>query len=97
MEVSRTVFILSMFFETFFALASVGMLFNEVGAIVYLYAIAVFAAVLTPFFIRLKKAQDERKKEKIRRNIALILLIPIVAGVIAFLYVAAVLAIAFAR
>lgn len=94
---SRNMFILSMFFESYFALAAIGLLFNDVGAIIYLFAIPVLGAVLAPFFIRLKKEQDEAQKRKIRRNIALILLIPIAAGVIAFLFVAVVLMIAFAR
>jgi archaellum biogenesis protein FlaJ (TadC family) len=84
---NRNTFIFSMVFEGFFAMAAIGLLFSDVGAIIYLYAAVVFAAVLTPFAIRLKKEQDETKKMKIRRNIALILLLPIVAGIAAIVLV----------
>ena len=49
----------------------------------YLYAAVAFSGVLVPFAIRLKKETDEAKKRKIRRNMALILLLPIAAGLIA--------------
>ena len=93
---NRNTFIFSMAFEVFFAFAAIGLLFNNVGAIVYLYALLGFSAVLAPFFIRLKKEQDEAKKMKIRRNIALILLLPIIAGVIAIAVVTIALMFAFA-
>lgn len=79
----KNTFIFLMIVESFFALASIGLLFNEVGAIVYLYALIAFAIVFTPLFIRLKKEPDEKKKRKIRLAMALILLLPIVAAVVA--------------
>ena len=65
------------------ALVSMGLLFSDVGAVIYLIALVVFAAVLAPFYIRLRKKPDEAKKRKIRRNMALVLLIPIVVAVVA--------------
>ena len=72
-----------MVIEGFFALIAMGLLFSDMGAIIYLYAAVVFSVVLAPFAICLKKEEDEAKKRKIRRNMALILLLPIAAGLIA--------------
>ena len=79
----KDTFIVLMVIEGFFALIAMGLLFSDMGAIIYLYAAVVFSVVLAPFAIRLKKETDEAKKRKIRRNMALILLLPIVAGLIA--------------
>ena len=92
---NRNTFIFSFAFESFFAFAAIGLLFNNVGSIVYLYALLALSAVLAPFFIRLKKEPDEAKKMKIRRNIALIMLLPIIAGVIAIAVVVIALMFAF--
>ena len=51
---NRNTFIFSFAFESFFAFAAIGLLFNNVGSIVYLYALLALSAVLAPFFIRLK-------------------------------------------
>ena len=80
---NRNTFIFSMIIEEFFAFAAMGLLFSDMGAIIYLYAAAIFFVALAPLAIRLKKETDEAKKRKIRRNMALILLLPIVAGLIA--------------
>ena len=69
--------------EGFFAMAAMGLLFSDMGAIIYLFAAVGFSAVLAPFAIRLKKEPDEAKKRKIRRNMALVLLIPIAAAIVA--------------
>lgn len=79
----KDTFIVLMVIEGFFALIAMGLLFSDMGAIIYLYAAVVFSVVLSPFAICLKKETDEAKKRKIRRNMALILLLPIVAGLIA--------------
>ena len=76
-------FIVVMIIEGLAALVSMGLLFSDVGAVIYLIALVVFAAVLAPFYIRLRKKPDEAKKRKIRRNMALVLLIPIVVAVVA--------------
>ena len=89
-------FIVFLVLEIFFGLISIAMIFNEVGAMIYLYSAIVFAAVLSPFFMRLKKTEDEAGKRKIRRNIFLVMLIPIAAGVIAIALVVGVLLIGFA-
>ena len=69
--------------ELLAALVSMGLMFSDMGAVIYLIALAVFAAVLAPFFIRLRKEADEEKKRKIRRNMALVLLIPIAVAAVA--------------
>ena len=92
---SRNTFVLSMAVEGFFAMAAMGLLFSDMGAIIYLFAAVGFSAVLAPFAIRLKKEPDEAKKRKIRRNMALILLLPIAAGLIAIAMVVIALFLAF--
>lgn len=82
-EMNRNTFVFLMVIEGFFAMAAMGLLFSDMGAIIYLFAAVVFSAVLAPFAIRLKKEADEAKKRKIRRNMALVLLIPIVIAAIA--------------
>lgn len=79
----KETFIAVMTTEGIVALVSMGLLFSDVGAVIYLIALAVFAAVLAPFFIRLRKEADEEKKRKIRRNMALVLLIPIAVAAVA--------------
>ena len=79
----KETFIAVMTTEGIVALVSMGLLFSDVGAVIYLIALAVFAAVLAPFFIRLRKEPDEMKKRKIRRNMVLVLLIPIAIAAVA--------------
>lgn len=79
----KDTFIAVMITESIVALVSMGLLFSDMGAVIYLIALAVFAAVLAPFFIRLRKEPDEAKKRKIRRNMALVLLIPIAVAAVA--------------
>ena len=71
-------FILLFTLELIWAMIAMGLLMSDLGAICYLIAAVIFAVVLTPFFIKLKKTEDEEKKGKIRRNILLLLLIPII-------------------
>ena len=78
----KDTFIVVMIIEGLAALVSMGLLFSDVGAVIYLIALVVFAAVLAPFYIRLRKKPDEAKKRKIRGNMTLILTIPIVAAVV---------------
>ena len=89
----KDLFILAMIVEGIAALISMGLLFSDVGAVIYPISLAIFAAVLFPFYLSLKKATDEKKKEKIRRNMALVMLIPIAAGIIAVLAVVIILAV----
>jgi hypothetical protein len=70
-------FILLFTLELIWAMIAMGLLMSDLGAICYLIAAVIFTVVLTPFFIKLKKTDDEVKKGKIRRNILLLLLIPI--------------------
>ena len=78
----KNTFICVMIIEGFFALLSAGLLFPDIGAIIYLIALVVYAAVLAPFYACLRKETDEEKKRKIRRNMALVLLIPIVVALV---------------
>lgn len=92
---SKNTFVLVMIVETFAALVSAGLLFNEVGAVIYPIALAVYAAVLAPFFLWLKREPEETKKRKIRLWMTLVMLLPIAAGLAAFLAVVVVLFIYF--
>lgn len=83
----KSVFVFLLCIEIFADLIAMGLLFSDAGALIYLIAAAVFAAVLIPCFVRLKKEPDELKKKKIRRNMILIMLLPMV---VALLIVAAV-------
>ena len=58
----KDTFIVLMVIEGFFALIAMGLLFSDMGAIIYLYAAVAFSGVLAPFAIRLKKETDEAKK-----------------------------------
>ena len=91
---NRNTFVFLMIFEGFFALAAMGLLFSDVGALIYPISLAIFAAVLSPFYLRLKKAEDEEKKRKIRRNMTLVLLIPVAAAAVAIVVVVAALSVA---
>lgn len=73
-------FIVTMVIEGFFALVSMGLLFPDMGALIYPISFLLFAVVLAPFFICLRRTSDQETKRKIRRNIALVLLIPIVVA-----------------
>ena len=75
--------IVLMVMETLAALVSMGLLFSDVGAMIYPISLVLFAAVLSPFYLRLKKETDEKKKRKLRLWMVLIMLIPIVAAIAA--------------
>ena len=85
-------FIPVMIAEVLADLVSMGLLFSDVGAMIYPISLALFAAVEAPFFIRLKKEEDETKKRKIRRNMVLIMLLPIAAALVAIVVVVGMLA-----
>ena len=72
----KTPFIVIFTLELLAALIAAGLLLSNMGALCYPVAAGVYAFVLTPFFLKLRKT-EEAKKAKIRRNILLILLIPI--------------------
>ena len=78
----KDTFVVVFITEIVAALVSMGLLFSDVGALIYPISLAIFAAVLAPFYLRLKRVEDEAKKRKIRRNMALILLVPIAAALI---------------
>ena len=80
---NRNNFVFLMMIESFFALISMGLLFSDVGALIYPISLAIFAAVLAPFCILLRKQADESKKRKLRLWMALLLLIPIVVAIVA--------------
>ena len=53
-----------MVIESTFALISMGLLFSDIGAVIYPISLLIFAAVLAPFYIRLREESDEAKKKK---------------------------------
>ena len=79
----KDTFIVVMIIEGIVALVSMGLLFSDVGALIYPISLAIFAAVLAPFYLGLKRAEEEAKKRKIRLWMALLMLIPIVAAIFA--------------
>ena len=93
---NRNNFVFLMIIESFFALISMGLLFSDVGALIYPISLAIFATVMAPFCLWLKKTDEEAKKRKIRLGMVLILLLPIVAAMIAVLCVVTALMIYFA-
>ena len=82
--------------EIILGLISVGLMLSDLGGFSYLIGMAIFAVVLLPFFVCLKRANSELKKEKIRRNILLVMLIPSAIAIILIAYVVVGLAIYFA-
>ena len=83
----KDTFIVVMIIEGIVALVSMGLLFSDVGALIYPISLAIFAAVLAPFYLGLKRAEEEAKKRKIRLWMAMIMLIPIVVAIVAVLLV----------
>jgi O-antigen/teichoic acid export membrane protein len=92
----KTSFTILLVIEIIAGLIAVGLLLSDLGALSYLIGIAIFAVVLLPFFMRLKKENNESRKEKIRRNILLVMLIPTVIALVAIAYVVVGLVIYFA-
>lgn len=93
---TKSTFIALMIVETLVALVSMGLLFSDVGALIYPISLAIFAVVLAPFYLWLKKTDEEAKKRKIRLWMVLIMLLPIVAAMIAVVYVVTILMLYFA-
>ena len=87
-------FIVVVIVEVLVALIAMCLLFSDVGALIYPISLAIFSAVLAPFFIRLKKESNEEKRRKIRRNMALVLVVPIAVAIIAIVVVVAALMVA---
>lgn len=85
----KTPFIILLSIELFADLIAMGLMFSDVGALIYLIAAVIFAAVLVPFFVCLKSETDELKKRKIRRNMLLIMLIPAVVAIVIVIAVVA--------
>ena len=54
-------FIVLLSIETFFAMISMGLLLSDMQELSYLVAAALFTVVLTPFFLKLRKTEDEAK------------------------------------
>ena len=92
----KSTFIALMIVETLMALISMGLLFSDVGAAIYPISLAIFAVVLAPFGLWLKKTDEEAKKRKIRLGMVLTMLLPIAAAMIAVLYVVTALMLYFA-
>ena len=62
-----------------------GLLFSDVGAMIYPISLAIASAVLAPLYLWMKKA-EEAKKRKIRLWMVLIMLIPILAAIAVIAY-----------
>ena len=76
-------FIVLLIAEFIVALCLMGLLMANIGAVSYVIAVLIFAAVLTKSFIKLKKSETEEEKARLRRKILLLLLIPIGVIVVA--------------
>ena len=83
----KETFIPVMIAEVLADLVSMGLLFSDIGALIYPISLALFAAVLAPFYLRMKKEPEEAKKRKLRQWMVLIMLIPMLAAVAAIGYV----------
>lgn len=83
----KETFLFLLITELIVAMLAMGLLMSDLGALCYLVAAAIFAVVLTPFFRKLKKTEDEAQKAKIRRNILLVMTIPIVIALAAVITV----------
>ena len=78
----KEIFVPVMIAEVLADLLSMGLLFSDVGALIYPISLALFAAVLAPFYLCMKKATEESKKRKLRLWMVLIMLLPMVAAVV---------------
>jgi O-antigen/teichoic acid export membrane protein len=83
----KKTFTILLVIEIIAGLLAVGLLLSDLGALSYLIGILVFSVVLLPCFMYLKKENDESRKVKIRRNILLVMLIPIAIALITIAYV----------
>ena len=83
----KETFIPVMIAEVLADLVSMGLLFSDIGALIYPISLALFAAVLAPFYLRMKKEPEEVKKRKLRLWMVLIMLIPMLVAVAAIGYV----------
>ena len=83
----KDTFVIVMIVEGLAALVAMGLLFSNVGALIYPISLAIFAAVEFPFYWRLKRTEEEAKKRKIRLWMALIMLIPSVTAAVAVAFV----------
>ena len=83
----KETFIPVMIAEVLADLVSMGLLFSDVGALIYPISLALFAVVLAPFYLRMKTEPEEAKKRKLRLWMVLIMLIPMLAAVAAIGYV----------
>ena len=91
---TKKTFIILLTIEVFLAMIAMGLMLSDLGAYCYLVAAVLFTVVLTPFFIKLKKTEDEAKKNIIRRNILLVMLLPIAIALVLFVLVVIALALA---
>ena len=88
-------FVILLSIEIIAGLIAIGLLLSDLGICSYLFGIVVFTLVLCPFFKCLKEENDELKKEKICRNMLLVMLIPSIIAIIAIAYVVVALLIYF--
>ena len=79
-------FIPVMIAEVLADLVSMGLLFSDVGAMIYPISLALFAVVLSPFYLWMKRATEEGTKRKMRLWMVLIMLLPMLAAISAIGY-----------
>ena len=78
---TKDMFTFLMGLTTIIALIAMGLLFSDVGAWIYPISLALFAAVLAPFVLWLKKTPEESKKRKIRVGMVLLMLLPMIVAI----------------
>ena len=83
----KDLFLAILIVEFLSGLLMMGLLFSDVGALIYPIASLVFVVVLSLFFKHLKKETDEEKKKKMRRTIVMIMFVPMAIGLSVIAYV----------
>ena len=75
-------FAIAMAIEVPIAFVVLTLLLNNMSDWIFYVAWAIFAVVVSALFVFLKREKDETKKEKLRRKIALSMLISIIGGAV---------------
>ncbi len=83
----KSTFIILLIIEVLADLIAMAMLMSDLQAFSYLVGAGILAVLMLPFFLKLKKTEEESKKAKIRRNLILVLLLPFLVGLIVALAV----------
>ena len=81
-KMDKRTFAIAMAIEIPVAFVVLSLLLNGRSNITFYIAWAIFALVVSLLFVFIKKEKDETKKEKLRRKIALSMLISIIGGAV---------------